>query len=224
MSQSLRSNESRNFKRKRTAHACEECRSRKSRCDGGRPICDKCSEMGFLCRYNQPKKSSKSSISAMQLSSDNLTAWLAGRLDNMERLLEKLVSKNDAGMPPYPPNPPPDTLSMQATLSNDHVDGMGCLTFADEDEAGHFGTLEPCIVQALLTGNQILVRPNLQCYFPSTYHNGRQRATASQCSTVVLGKCRTDLTIRMAISEYCSRETSNSHAEYHHKFIEISFI
>lgn len=75
----------------------------------------------------------------MPFTSDNSAAWLAGRLDNMERLLEKLVSTKDAGTPACLPRSPPDTLSIQTIQANDHVDGMGCMTFADEDDAGHFG-------------------------------------------------------------------------------------
>lgn len=138
MSQGIRSNDTKSFKRKRTAHACDECRAHKSRCDGGQPICDKCSEMGFLCRYSRPKRASESSISAMQLASNNTSTWLAGRLDNMERLLEKLISKNDEGTLPTLPRSPPDTVSIP-TQSDDHVDGMGCMIFADENDAGHFG-------------------------------------------------------------------------------------
>lgn len=191
MSQNRRFGESRNFKRKRTAHACEECRSRKSRCDGGRPCCDKCSEMGFICRYSQPKRSSKSSISAGQLAFGDTSGWLAERLDNMERLLEKLVSKDDVGIPPYAPHSPPDTLSMPATQLNDNVDGMGCMTFADEDDAGHFGreisTLETlvCIVQSSLTGNQISLGPTSNATFLQhiiTAVKGLQRVNNPQSS------------------------------------------
>lgn len=46
-------------KRQRTAVACDSCRNRKSRCDGTRPSCIACVEMGFECVYRQP-----SSISA----------------------------------------------------------------------------------------------------------------------------------------------------------------
>ncbi|KAJ6133791.1 hypothetical protein N7523_000113 [Penicillium sp. IBT 18751x] len=228
MSQTPQSKESKGFKRKRTAHACEECRSRKSRCDGAQPVCDKCTEMGFLCHYSQPKKSSKSALTATPLASDNSIAWIAGRLNEMERLLEKLLSKNDTGTPPYLPYSPPDTLSMQATQSNDQVDGMGCMTFADEGDAGHFGresaTPGSCSVQALLTGNQIRTRPNLECYFPSTYHNHYQGPTAGIFWTDVLAKCRTTLTIRMAIAKFYNKGTINILSEYYCKIFGITSI
>ncbi|RAH66310.1 Zn(II)2Cys6 transcription factor domain-containing protein [Aspergillus aculeatinus CBS 121060] len=139
MSHMLQSGKSTTFKRKRTAHACEECRSRKSRCDGSQPVCSKCSEMGFPCRDSQPKKASRPFIPSVQPPSDSPTLWLAGRLDNMEHLLERLLSRNDLRSPPCLPHSPPDSLPALDTQASDHVDGMGCMPFADDEDAGHFG-------------------------------------------------------------------------------------
>ncbi|OKP11598.1 hypothetical protein PENSUB_2900 [Penicillium subrubescens] len=137
----------RGFKRKRTAHACEECRSRKSRCDGGRPVCDKCNEMGFLCHYNPPKKSFEPSVPTKKTPSDSATASVAARLDRMQQLLETLISKTDAGGSPYLPKSPPETLLMHLTPSTDPVDGMACITFKDETDAGHFGVYQISLQQ-----------------------------------------------------------------------------
>lgn len=42
------------YPRRRATIACEICRSRKSRCDGGRPKCRLCSELGADCVYREP--------------------------------------------------------------------------------------------------------------------------------------------------------------------------
>ena len=42
------------YPRRRATIACEICRSRKSRCDGGRPKCRLCTELGADCVYREP--------------------------------------------------------------------------------------------------------------------------------------------------------------------------
>ena len=42
------------YKRRRIALACTSCRNRKSRCNGSRPSCSLCIELGFECEYQQP--------------------------------------------------------------------------------------------------------------------------------------------------------------------------
>lgn len=44
-------------KSRRVAHACDECRSRKSKCDGERPICAQCIAVGLeTCVYSESKR------------------------------------------------------------------------------------------------------------------------------------------------------------------------
>lgn len=42
------------YKRRRIALACTSCRNRKSRCNGAKPACSLCIELGFECVYQQP--------------------------------------------------------------------------------------------------------------------------------------------------------------------------
>jgi hypothetical protein len=42
--------------RLRVTTACEECRRRKERCDGGKPACQRCMNVGRTCSYNQGRK------------------------------------------------------------------------------------------------------------------------------------------------------------------------
>lgn len=41
-------------KRRRVGLACRSCRRRKSRCDGQRPICTTCLDLGHVCIYEPP--------------------------------------------------------------------------------------------------------------------------------------------------------------------------
>lgn len=42
------------YPRKRASIACRICRLRKSRCDGGRPKCKLCTDLGAVCEYREP--------------------------------------------------------------------------------------------------------------------------------------------------------------------------
>lgn len=48
------SQDSMDYPRRRAIIACEICRSRKSRCDGNRPKCRLCTELGAHCIYREP--------------------------------------------------------------------------------------------------------------------------------------------------------------------------
>lgn len=40
----------------RTSRACDECRSRKAKCDGEKPTCSNCKKLEVTCRYSDPKR------------------------------------------------------------------------------------------------------------------------------------------------------------------------
>jgi Fungal Zn(2)-Cys(6) binuclear cluster domain len=42
--------------RVRTKHACEACRKRRVKCDGGRPVCQGCAGTGIECVYSDHKR------------------------------------------------------------------------------------------------------------------------------------------------------------------------
>jgi hypothetical protein len=42
--------------RQRVSHACEPCRRRKSKCDGGQPICSRCKDHQLVCVYADGKR------------------------------------------------------------------------------------------------------------------------------------------------------------------------
>ncbi|KAL7908084.1 fungal-specific transcription factor domain-containing protein [Trichoderma velutinum] len=127
------------FKRQRTALACNSCRSRKTRCDGSRPRCTMCVEMGLECFYQQP-----AGASGKQHSTE-----LEGRLHSIEETLRLLVGRQEAAAPPsinsrsvLDPEDAEESSrdDSQAQIQfEDTVDGMGAITFADEQESGFFG-------------------------------------------------------------------------------------
>lgn len=50
----LMQDESIDYPRKRAVVACDICRSRKSKCDGGKPKCKLCTDLGAVCSYREP--------------------------------------------------------------------------------------------------------------------------------------------------------------------------
>ncbi|KAI0130158.1 hypothetical protein BJ170DRAFT_303366 [Xylariales sp. AK1849] len=57
------------FKRKRigTQLACNNCRAKKTRCDGVRPVCGPCARRGVSCAYNDKKEPSDEAIEILEL-------------------------------------------------------------------------------------------------------------------------------------------------------------
>ena len=70
-------------KRRRVALACNACRTRKSRCNGERPKCSLCQNLGFDCQY-EPAESSTNVIVRKEYVSDFET-----RLKGVEDLLKR---------------------------------------------------------------------------------------------------------------------------------------
>ncbi|KAH6668430.1 fungal-specific transcription factor domain-containing protein [Halenospora varia] len=144
-------------KRRRTAHACDSCRTRKSRCDGARPICDICTAMGLDCHYRGPAKQQPHSA----FTSDHVSR-LEGRLQAVEHLLRQQQMavatdgspqpsvtrdtgsldyswedvQNDMGFSDQAARANPDEIPDTA---DDDVDGLAIISFRDEEGSGYFG-------------------------------------------------------------------------------------
>jgi Fungal Zn(2)-Cys(6) binuclear cluster domain len=73
------------YKRQRTALACNSCRFRKSRCNGARPICATCRDLGFDCVYKGPAPAPRLQMREMQS--------MEKRLQKFEDLLLSIASK-----------------------------------------------------------------------------------------------------------------------------------
>lgn len=76
-------------KRRRIAVACESCRSRKTRCNGIRPVCGTCLDMDFECVYSAPSKTS----ARARYNQPETQTHLESRLKEMEDMLQALASK-----------------------------------------------------------------------------------------------------------------------------------
>ncbi|KIY03377.1 uncharacterized protein Z520_00068 [Fonsecaea multimorphosa CBS 102226] len=137
-------------KRRRVALACTVCRGRKSRCDGTRPKCSLCVELGFECIYQQSASYSNIIIGKEYLSSiEDRLKEVEGRLAFLENRDRTLVHQ------PANPNlsngvsssdfPQPDTACLReeslgdAETVEDPIDAMGAVTFAQEEDCAFFG-------------------------------------------------------------------------------------
>ncbi|KFZ23187.1 hypothetical protein V502_02339 [Pseudogymnoascus sp. VKM F-4520 (FW-2644)] len=147
-------------KRRRVALACSNCRHRKSRCDGGRPKCSLCNELGCDCLYEQAGTTSSLTVGRGYISR------LEQRLEDIEEALKGLqqpqnVSRSDtsysihddAGLLPnngastsgesssrVPFRPViGNTEISEVDTAEDSIDGMGAIKFTDEEDCGYFG-------------------------------------------------------------------------------------
>ncbi|KAH6668410.1 fungal-specific transcription factor domain-containing protein [Halenospora varia] len=144
-------------KRSRTAHACDSCRVRKSRCDGARPVCDICTSMGLDCHYRGPAKQHHPTTS------NDHVLRLESRLQAVEHMLRWQISKDTTDGSPQPSGTrdsesldyqnghgqsdmrnsdlPADRVESAETFdtAGDEVDGLAIISFRDEEGSSYFG-------------------------------------------------------------------------------------
>jgi hypothetical protein len=80
------------YPRRRAVIACDICRSRKSKCDGGKPKCKLCADLGAVCSYREP---------GVKLDAGD--KLILERLASIESLLQTSLSGRVAG-PTSPAN------------------------------------------------------------------------------------------------------------------------
>ncbi|KAL2393537.1 Transcription factor FBD3 [Exophiala dermatitidis] len=150
-------------KRRRIALACSNCRHRKSRCDGGRPVCSQCRELGSECHYEQQGTANSLTVGRSYIS--QLETRLATIEDNIKRLQNgqsitqprspKSPQCRRGGLPGSKDTPTDDgsngpqipshmLYQNNAELGDldtaeDSIDGMGAIKFTDEEDCGYFG-------------------------------------------------------------------------------------
>ncbi|RYP26118.1 hypothetical protein DL767_008158 [Monosporascus sp. MG133] len=96
------------YPRRRATIACEVCRSRKSRCDGTKPKCKLCTELGAECVYREPG-----------IKLDAGDKLILERLNRIESLLQiNLVNNHANGIHISHDSPP---ISNGTALSGDHL-------------------------------------------------------------------------------------------------------
>ncbi|KAM3083089.1 hypothetical protein ACMFMG_003756 [Clarireedia jacksonii] len=146
-------------KRRRVSLACSACRTRKSRCDGHRPKCTGCQELGFECIYVNSASTSNVIVGKEYLAS------VEDRLKAVEQDIRLLKAKQNKGQQhsrlasgleneSYNEREKPH---MQVTISQDGevevnsdelqdsfgdqsaTDAMGAMVFSAEEDCGFFG-------------------------------------------------------------------------------------
>lgn len=111
------------YLKKRAAIVCTVCRLRKSRCDGGRPACGLCADLGVKCNYAPPTLGNSRSteqaaleriegalqglqglqgLASLQDTLQNLQIQVAGLSQRVNLVANKLLEP-----PPAAPQPPP---------------------------------------------------------------------------------------------------------------------
>ncbi|KAH8195612.1 hypothetical protein TruAng_010217 [Truncatella angustata] len=95
------------YPRRRATIACEVCRSRKSRCDGTKPKCKLCTELGAECIYREPG-----------IKLDAGDKLILERLNRIESLLQMSIVNSPNGMHIAENSPP---ISNGTGLSADNL-------------------------------------------------------------------------------------------------------
>ncbi|KAJ5403234.1 hypothetical protein N7509_003105, partial [Penicillium cosmopolitanum] len=148
-------------KRRRVAVACDACRTRKSRCDGTRPRCSLCRDLGFECIYTPPTTATNVIVQKDYLHGledrvkrlEGLFSVVRGEIDGLNDRIEGRVGNlrdfSDGGLgvrSVVNGNAQVEKQSDQVqvhvpdlTGTEDSVDGMGAVTLADEEDSGFFG-------------------------------------------------------------------------------------
>ena len=136
------------FKRRRIGLACTSCRNRKSRCNGARPACSLCVELGFDCFYEQPGTASSTRTAPPALSN-----MYDDRLRSIEDTLKLLVQSNQ---PPQYRDVRDGVADrnwhangasvlfdevdgISADSEDDAIDGMGVFADPEESDVRFFG-------------------------------------------------------------------------------------
>ncbi|KAF2219596.1 fungal-specific transcription factor domain-containing protein [Elsinoe ampelina] len=157
-------------KRRRIALACNACRIRKSRCNGGHPKCSNCIGLGFECSYEASEGTSNLIVRKEQM------AVLDNRLQEIEKQLalhaEFLRShwnacSNGEPIRPFSGNTVVAAMSESATIAQADAsedgddqpttDGMG-ISFVDENDFAFYGPSSNihfmrAIINAVAPGN-----------------------------------------------------------------------
>ncbi|KAK5065097.1 hypothetical protein LTR84_000933 [Exophiala bonariae] len=146
----LSTNDEPESKRRRVALACNVCRGRKSRCDGKRPSCSLCIELGFECQYQQGAGFQNVIIGKDYLSSiESRLRLVEGRLSRLEGGTEdtsRAVTPLEASSNPRKQTQTQSEIAslqreeLEATeVAEDSIDAMGVVTFAQEEDCAFFG-------------------------------------------------------------------------------------
>ncbi|KAK4109867.1 hypothetical protein N656DRAFT_838707 [Canariomyces notabilis] len=114
------------YPRRRATIACEVCRSRKSRCDGTKPKCKLCTELGAECIYREPG-----------IKLDAGDKLILERLNRIENLLQMSIVGNGSGIGLSHDSP---NMSNGTGLSGDNLMMQNAANFVSVIPSGGLGT------------------------------------------------------------------------------------
>ncbi|GAB0137898.1 hypothetical protein EsDP_00006151 [Epichloe bromicola] len=138
------------YPRRRATIACEVCRSRKSRCDGNKPKCKLCTELGADCAYREP---------GVKL--DTGDKLILEHLNRIENLLQMSFAANQInGIHLLQSSP---SLSNGTAISGDHALLTGSSNMNSVIHSGGFDTW-----RYMPVGTNILTMP--KCHTNATMH------------------------------------------------------
>ncbi|EED18875.1 C6 transcription factor, putative [Talaromyces stipitatus ATCC 10500] len=131
-------------KRRRVALACDACRTRKSRCDGRRPKCGMCEDLGLNCVYTAPVTTKNVIVQKDYLSNlEDRVKALEDSLNIVKSDVSAVKSKMSKGSSDEPVKENghghQNEQSPEFVETEDAIDAMGAVAFADEKECGFFG-------------------------------------------------------------------------------------
>ncbi|KAJ5787283.1 hypothetical protein N7457_002273 [Penicillium paradoxum] len=160
-------------KRRRVAIACDACRTRKSRCDGKRPSCSLCLDLGFECVYTPPPTAANVIVQKDYLHGlEERVKRIEASLGSVRGDLDGLTKRVDCGLErpalcDHDSRAGQDETRVAAPMpdligTEDSVDGMGAVIFADEEDSGFFGPSSN--IAFLRHLSSAIVQPG---YFPS---------------------------------------------------------
>lgn len=120
------------YKRRRIALACTSCRNRKSRCNGAKPSCSLCVELGFECVYQQPAAGSSSN----NVKGSQPDSGYDERLRAIEDTLRLLVHQKEPDIEPHDrPTVRRNTLEQSVTFQQQILNSDEDVAILDEDDS-----------------------------------------------------------------------------------------
>ncbi|KAK5062910.1 hypothetical protein LTR84_004986 [Exophiala bonariae] len=130
------------FKRRRIGLACTSCRNRKSRCNGARPACSLCVELGFECFYEQPGTAS-TTHPAPPGPSDKYDDRLRSIEDTLKLLVQSVQLPQSQSAREGVVNAASvlfdEVDGTSATSEDDAIDGMGVFADPEDSDVRFFG-------------------------------------------------------------------------------------
>ncbi|KKA22979.1 Uncharacterized protein T310_2993 [Rasamsonia emersonii CBS 393.64] len=126
------------------AISVQSCRLTNPQCDGSRPKCSLCIDLGFECVYTPPATATNVIIHKDYLTSlESRVRALEETLSAVEDHVDDLSSRLDRGDDPKNRHDPKASQDVEPVSDlagvEDAVDAMGAVVFADEEDSGFFG-------------------------------------------------------------------------------------